>query len=124
MARPHARGLTENELEIMQILWEKSPMSIADILDKLKKTPKPAYNSVLTLVRILEKKGHVEHNKEGKAFFYIPLLDHQHYRQSEVKSLLSRIFQGDVVDLAVSLVKSKSLTSTDREELKRILEDL
>ena len=124
MARPHVRGLTENELEIMQVLWEQSPMSIADILDKLKKTPKPAYNSVLTLVRILEKKGHVEHKKEGKAFLYIPLLDRQNYRQSEVKSLLSRLFQGDVVDLAVSLVKSKSLTTSDREELKRLLEDL
>src|SRR5689334_10724757 len=101
MARPHVRGLTENELEIMQVLWEQSPLSIADILDKLQKRPKPAYNSVLTIVRILEKKGHVDHDKEGKAFLYYPLLDRQNYRQSEVKNLLSRLFQGDVVDLAV-----------------------
>ena len=124
MARPHVRGLTENELEIMQVLWEQAPLSIADILERLQKKPKPAYNSVLTLVRILEKKGHVHHEKEGKAFHYHPLLDRQKYRQSEVKSLLSRLFQGDVVDLAVSLVKSNPLTGSDRQELKRLLEDL
>jgi BlaI family penicillinase repressor len=124
MARPHVRGLTENELEIMQVLWEQSPISVADILETLSKHPKPAYNSVLTLVRILEKKGHVKHKKEGKAFLHSPLLDRQHYRQSEVKSLLSRLFQGDVIDLAVSLVKSKPLSPSDRKELKRLLEDL
>jgi BlaI family transcriptional regulator, penicillinase repressor len=124
VARPHVRGLTENELEIMQILWEHSPISIAEILDKLKRHPKPAYNSVLTLVRILEKKGHVEHGQKGKAFLYSPTLDRQVYRQSEVKNLLSRLFQGDVVDLAVSLVKSKPLSSADREELKRIIDGM
>ncbi len=124
MARPHARALTETELEIMQVLWEESPLPIAGILERLNKTPKPAYNSVLTLVRILEKKGHVEHRKEGKAFLYSPLLDRLHYRQTEVKSLLSRLFQGDVIDLAVSLVKSKPLSLSDRKELKRLLGDL
>lgn len=124
MARPNTRGLTENELEIMQALWNQSPLSISEILEKLDKHPKPAYNSVLTLVRILEKKGHVQHQKDGKAFLYSPLLDQHHYRQFEVKSLLSRLFQGDVVDLAVSLVKSKPLSQEDRQELKRLLEDL
>ena len=124
MARPFVRGLTENELAIMQILWNQSPLSVFDILERLNKKPKPAYNSLLTLVRILEKKGHVQHKKEGKAFLYSPLLDRQSYRQSEVKNLLSRLFQGDVVDLAVSLVKSKPLTGSDRQELKRLLEDL
>lgn len=124
MARPHTRGLTENELEIMQVLWEASPISIAEILQRLKKTPKPAYNSLLTLVRILEKKGHVGHEKQGKAFLFFPVLDRQHYRQSEVKSLLARLFQGDVIDLAVSLVKSKPLSAEDREELRRLVEKL
>jgi predicted transcriptional regulator len=116
--------LTENELEIMQALWAESPLTIAEILERLQKKPKPAYNSVLTLVRILEKKGHVNHKKEGKAFLYSPLLNRQNYRQAEVKSLLSRLFHGDVVDLAVSLVKSKPLSGADRQELKRLLEEL
>lgn len=124
MARPQVRGLTENELEIMQALWKRAPLSISEILAGITRTPKPAYNSVLTIVRILEKKGHVQHVKEGKAFLYSPVLDCQHYRQKEVTSLLSRLFQGDVVNLAVSLVKSKPLSASDRAELKRILEEL
>jgi len=124
MARPSSQALTENELAIMQVLWDESPLSVNEILDRLNKKPKPAYNSLLTLVGILEKKGHVSHKKEGKAFLYSPLLKDTNYRQFEVKQLVRRLFDGNALDLAVNLVKSKSLSDEERAELKKLLEDL
>jgi BlaI family penicillinase repressor len=124
MARPASQALTENELAIMRVLWEDCPLSVNEILKRIPKKPKPAYNSLLTLVGILEKKGHVAHKKEGKAFLYSPVLKDTAYRQFEVKHLVRRLFDGNAIDLAVNLVKSKSLTPVEREELKKILEDL
>jgi predicted transcriptional regulator len=124
MARPKTRGLTENELVLMRILWEKAPLTVADIVDKIERRPKPAYNSVLTLLRILEQKGHVRHRKEGKAFLYSPVLEGAKYRMTELKRLVSGLFQGNALECAVHLVKSETLTSEDRRTLKRLLEEL
>jgi predicted transcriptional regulator len=124
MARPSSQGLTENELSIMQVLWEESPLSVGEILEKIDRKPKPAYNSLLTLVGILEKKGHVTHRKDGKAFLYSPVLKNTSYRQFEVKQLVRRLFDGNAMDLAVNLVKSKSLSEAERAELKKLLEEL
>jgi predicted transcriptional regulator len=124
MARPASQSLTENELAIMTVLWKENPLAVAEILERLPKKPKPAYNSLLTLVGILEKKGHVEHTKEGKAFLYSPTLKNTAYRQFEIKNLARRLFNGNALDLAVNLVKSKTLTASEKEELKKLLEEL
>ncbi|MCB0411037.1 MAG: BlaI/MecI/CopY family transcriptional regulator, partial [Bdellovibrionales bacterium] len=74
MARPKQPGLTENEIEVMKILWEEHPLKVADILDALDKKPKPAYTSLMTLVQTMEKKGYIKAIKDGKAYLYSPLL--------------------------------------------------
>jgi len=124
MARPAVRGLTENELMIMRVLWENSPLSIGEVLERLPRKPKPAYNSLLTVMRILERKGHVVHRKEGKAFLYSPKLDRHAYRGFELGKLISGIFNGDALELAVSLLKSRALSEQEKAELKRLLEEL
>lgn len=66
MARPTATGLTDHELAIMQILWDESPLSIGESLERFPREPKPAYTSLLTAVQSIEKKGLVGHEKKGK----------------------------------------------------------
>ena len=70
MPRPTSATLTEGELRIMRVLWDKGEGTVNDVVDSLKAKPKPAYNSVLTLLRILEKKHYVTHRKDGRAFIY------------------------------------------------------
>ena len=69
--------LTEAELRLMEVLWQKGPSTVHSILEALPPKPALAYNSVLTTIRILEKKGYVQHVKEGRAHLYMPLVGRQ-----------------------------------------------
>ena len=124
MARPSSPQLTEHELAIMKILWHESPLSVAEILERLPRTPKPAYTSLLTVVRTLEQKGHIDHEKESKAHLYFPVLRKPSYQRRELKRLLAGLFDGDAFSLAVNVIKSEPLDEQERAELKKLLEKL
>ena len=62
--------MTDGELRLMRVLWEKGQATVGEVVDALKARPKPAYNTVLTLLRIMEKKGYVSHRKDGRAFIF------------------------------------------------------
>ncbi len=124
MPRPTGNRPTEHELSILMILWRKSPLSIAEILEQFSKHPAPAYSSILTAVRLMEKKGYIRHSKEGKAFLYSPVLKQERYQRTELKKITDRFFGGSAFALAVNLVKDESLNATERAQLKKILENL
>src|ERR1700722_20865483 len=94
MPRPRQPGLTENELEVMRVLWTQSPLKISAILNFLQRKPKPAYTSLLTLVQTMEKKGYLKHQKKGKAFAYLPILQQKKFLVSEVTRIAKRLFDG------------------------------
>jgi predicted transcriptional regulator len=121
--RPRQPGLTENELEIMQILWMKAPLKISDMLDLLKRSPKPAYTSLLTLVQTMEKKGYIKHQKEGKAFVYLPILQQKKFLVSEVKRIAKRLLGGSPGKLVLNLVENEQLSETEIKALKQLLKD-
>lgn len=123
MPRPRQPGLTENELEVMQILWTRSPLKISEILDFLQRAPKPAYTSLLTLVQVMEKKGYIRHQKKGKAFFYIPILQQKKYLLAEIKRIAKRLFGGSPGTLVLNLVKHEQLNETEIIALKELLKD-
>ena len=124
MVRPRSPQLTEHELAIMKILWQESPLSIAEILQRLHRTPKPAYTSLLTLVRALEQKGHIAHSKESKAHQYFPVLRKPQYQRRELQRLLTGLFDGDAFALAVNVIKSEPMDQAEVDELKQLLEKL
>ena len=64
--------MTDGELRLMRVLWDKGEATVGEVVDALKTRPKPAYNTVLTLLRIMEKKGYVSHRKDGRAFIFLP----------------------------------------------------
>lgn len=121
MPRRKSATLTEAELRLMEVLWGKGPGTVHQLLEALPGNPALAYNSVLTTIRILEKKGYVQHLKDGRAHIYQPLVGKQEATRSEVRHLLSRFFNNSHELLVLNLLEDDSL---DGEELKRLRERL
>jgi predicted transcriptional regulator len=113
--------LTEAELRLMEVLWDKGPATVHQLLEALSGKPALAYNSVLTTIRILEKKSYVQHLKDGRAHVYQPLVGREEASRSEVRNLLGRFFKNSHELLMLNLIQNQSL---DGEELKRLREML
>jgi len=109
--------LTEAELRLMNVLWQQGSASVQQVLDALPKKPPLAYNSVLTTIRILEKKGYVKHVKDGRAHVYIPLVDRKDATRSEIRHLVGRFFKNSHELLVLNLLQDDAI---DPEELARL----
>lgn len=123
MARPVNKGvseLTRAELELMQVIWKKEKVLVHDILDDLPE-PKPAYNTVSTLVRVLEKKGFVGHKAYGKTYEYYPLVSKEDYTSRFMTGVLNNFFDGSLSRLVSFFSSNKSISV---EETDKILEML
>ena len=107
----------------MNVLWEKSPASIHQLLEALPAKPALAYNSILTTVRILEKKGYVKHVKDGRAHLYTPLVDKREATRSEVRNLVSRFFQNSHEMLVLNILEEQSLDADELKRVSRLLEE-
>ena len=111
--------LTEAELRIMDVLWRKGSGTVQQVLDWLPSSL--AYNSVLTTIRILEKKGHVKHVKNGRAHIYIPVIGREEATRSEIRHLVSRFFRNSHEALLLNLLQDEQI---DAAQLKRLREML
>ena len=123
MPRPKSPTLTDGELRLMNVLWEKGEASVGDIVGVLKQRPKPAYNSVLTLLRILEKKGYVTHRKDGRAFIFKPVIDKQRASRSALKTLVNRFFDGSPSVLLLNLLEDEQLSQETLDRVKARIEE-
>ncbi len=117
MPRPQSATLTEAELRIMDVLWLKGACTVQQVLDSLPPKPPLAYNSVLTIVRILEKKGYVKHAKEGRAHVYAPVVEREEASRSEIRHLISRFFGNSHEALVLNILEERGI---DEEELARL----
>ncbi len=109
--------LTEAELRLMDVLWETGPSTVQQVLQALPTRPSLAYNSVLTTIRILEKKGYVKHAKDGRAYVYMPLVERADATRSEISHLLHRFFKNSHELLVLNILEDQKI---DAEELKRL----
>ncbi|GGZ31909.1 transcriptional regulator [Echinicola pacifica] len=114
------RELTRAEEQVMQILWEIEKGFVKDILVKMTE-PKPAYNTVSTIIRILERKGFVKHKAYGKSHEYFPIVSKDQYRSFSIKNLLSGYFGGSFTKLASFFAKDEQM---DMKEIEKILDEL
>ncbi|SEI72931.1 Predicted transcriptional regulator [Cyclobacterium xiamenense] len=114
------RELTRAEEQIMQILWDIEKGFVKDVLEKMK-TPKPAYNTVSTIIRILERKGFVKHRAYGKSHEYYPIVSKDEYRSFTIKNLLSGYFSGSFAKLASFFAKDEKL---DVKALEKIMDEV
>jgi predicted transcriptional regulator len=121
VARRKSPTLTEVELEMMEILWQKGEATVADVVEALPDA-RLAYSSVLTMMRILEKKSYVEHKREGRAFIYRPLVDRQQARKTVIGYLLKRFFNNSPELLVVNLLEHEDVGDAELERLKRLID--
>ena len=122
MPRRTSETLTEAELRIMQVLWQNGPGSVQQILDALPAKPALAYNTVLTTIRILEKKGYVGHDKDGRAHIFRPLVERDEASRSEIRHLVSRFFRNSHEDLVLNILEDRGIAPDELERLRTMLE--
>ena len=121
MPRKPSRELTEAELPLMNVLWNKGSGTVGDIAEALETEPPLAYSTVLTTLRILESKGYVRHKKEGRAFVYEPAVAHEEASTGAIKHLLSRFFNNSPELLLASLLKDEQIGRKELNRLKRLI---
>jgi BlaI family transcriptional regulator, penicillinase repressor len=115
--RRQSETLTEAELRIMNVLWLRGFGTVQEILDSLSQKPALAYNSVLTTIRVLERKGYVKHSKDGRAHVYAPLVGRKEATRSEIRHLVGRFFKNSHEQLILNILEDKGI---DAEELNRL----
>ena len=111
--------LTEAELRLMKLLWERDESTVADLVAALPAGGELAYTSVLTTIKILEMKGYVKHRKAGRAFVYRPVVARQDAAASAVRQIVQRFFNNSREQLLVSLLGDENLTEEKWERLKQ-----
>ena len=122
MPRKASGTLTEAELRIMNVLWRRGSATVHEVLEGLPSDPAPAYNSVLTIVRILEKKGYVKHVKDNRAHVYIPQIQREAATRSEIRRLVSRFFGNSHELLVLNILEDESIDQKELDRLRQLLE--
>ena len=114
------KPLTKAEEDITQVLWQLEKANVKDIINILPE-PKPAYNTVSTIVRILESKGFVDYEKKGKGHVYFPILKKQDYSNQSLNTLVENYFQGSFKSMVSFFVKKNDINI---EELESVLKEI
>ena len=115
--------LTKAEEQVMQILWDEEEGFVKDLLQQFSE-PKPAYNTVSTIIRILEKKGFVGHRSFGKSHQYYPLLSREKYRNERFSGLMKDYFNNSMKQVLSHFGSSGSLSMKEADEIIKIMEEL
>ncbi len=122
MPRRQSETLTEAELRIMNVLWLKGFGTVQLILDSLAEKPALAYNSVLTTIRVLERKGYVKHSKDGRAHVYAPLVAREEASRSEIRHLVGRFFRNSHEQLVLNILEERGIEAEELERLREMLD--
>jgi BlaI family transcriptional regulator, penicillinase repressor len=114
--------LTEAELRLMDVLWQQGPSTVQQVLEALPGKSPLAYNSVLTTIRILEKKGYVRHIKDGRAYIYRALVEREEASRSEIRHLAHRFFQNSHEMLVLNILEDRGVDAEELNRLRQLLE--
>lgn len=114
--------LTAAELRIMNVLWLKGLGTVQSILDSLSEKPALAYNSVLTTIRVLERKGYIEHSKDGRAHVYVPRVGQREARRSEISHLVGRFFKDSHEQLVLNILEDRGIDAKELDRLRAMLD--
>ncbi len=120
MARKQSPTLTEAELPIMDILWQRGSAVVTDVVASLENSG-VAYNTVLTTLRILERKGYVRHTKEGRAFVYHPVVEREEASRKAVRNIVKRFFQNSPELLILNVLEDDELPQGELSRLKQMI---
>jgi BlaI family penicillinase repressor len=122
MPRYRSPTLTDGEARLMTVLWERQTASVADVVSALGTKRAVSYSTVQTMLRILESKGYVAHEKSGRAFIYRPLVDQKQARRTALSHLVSRLFNNSPSLLVLNVLEDKRVDPREIERLKQLLD--
>lgn len=117
---PDPRLLTAAELELMHVLWERGPSTVAEVIEGLR-GPARAYTTVATLMKILDDKGFARVERDGRRLVYAPVVVRGDYEATAVRDVVQRVFSGDAAALVRALVDTEPLDDATRAELALLL---
>ena len=115
------KEITKAQEEILKALWQVNNGAVSDVLDILP-DPKPAYNTVATVIKVLESKGYIAHNTYGKTNVYYPAISKNEYGQFVLKETFKGLFNGSLNQMMSCFVKNKDVSVQELEDLKQLLE--
>jgi predicted transcriptional regulator len=115
--------LTDVELEIMKVVWELGQGTVREVYEALREHKQIAYTTVMTMMNILESKGHLVKEKQGRAYVYAPVRAKSQVISSMVDEFVGRVFDGAARPLLVSLIKDKKISQKDLDEIAQMIEE-
>jgi predicted transcriptional regulator len=116
--------LGETEMEILHHVWKLKNATVAEVQEQIMKKRKVAYTTVMTIMKNLADKGYLTYEKQGVTYVYSPAKDEQEVKHSLLHGLLNKVFKGSHAELVQTLVKYEKLTDAEREELKKLIENM
>ncbi len=122
MPPKQSETLTDAELRVMKVLWVKGSGTVQQVLDSIMEKPALAYNSVLTTIRILERKGYLKHSKDGRAHVYAPVVHEQDATRTEIRHLVSRFFRNSHEDLVLNILEDQGIQPDELDRLRKMLD--
>jgi predicted transcriptional regulator len=123
MARRRSPALTDAEARVMSVLWQRQTATVGEVVDELSKKRPATYSTVQTMLRILETKGYVAHDKVARAFVYRPVVDEQQARRRALRHLVRRLFNGSPSLLVLNVLEDEQIDPAELEKLKKLIED-
>lgn len=108
------------ELQILNVVWEKGRATVHDVKEVLGKGRKPAYTTILAMMRKMDEKGYLEHDVEGRTFIYSAAISQKDVRYDVLSDILERLFEGSPALMVNSLVAQKGISEEDLEQIKKI----
>ncbi|WP_224485016.1 BlaI/MecI/CopY family transcriptional regulator [Robertkochia aurantiaca] len=115
------KQLTKAEEEVMQILWKLKKANVKAVIKELPE-PKPAYNTISTIIRILESKGFVDHEQKGKGYLYYPMVQREEYSSQSINSFVDKYFQGSFKSMVSFFVRKNDLSLKEMEDIMKDIE--
>lgn len=123
MARKRSPTLTDAESRVMSVLWQRETATVGDVVAALRQDRVVTYSTVQTILRILETKGYVTHEKVARAFVYRPAVDERQARQRALKHLVARLFNGSPSLLVLNVLEDEAIDRTELRRLKKLIRD-
>jgi len=123
MPRKRSPALTDAEARVMSVLWQRQTATVGDVVAALQKGRAVTYSTVQTMLRILETKGYVTHEKVARAFVYQPAVDARQARQRALRHLVARLFNGSPSLLILNVLEDEAIDTAELKRLKKLIED-
>jgi BlaI family transcriptional regulator, penicillinase repressor len=123
MARHRSPALTDAEARVMSVLWRRESSTVGEVVDVLKKKQVVSYSTVQTILRILEAKGYVTHEKVARAFVYRPVIDERQARRRALNHLVARLFDGSPGLLVLNVLEDEQIDPAELKQLKKLLDE-